>query len=490
VIIVIDVKKIKEMFPIYKENPQLTYLDSCATSLKPQRVIDKMNEYYTHYGVNIHRGVYQLSYKASDEYDIARNKVAKFIHAEFEEVIFTRNASEALNLVALIYGERYLQEGDVVITSELEHHSSVLPWMKLCERKKAELKYIPLDEEGRITVSAFKKVLSEKVKVVALTYVSNVMGYITPIEEIIKLAHQHQAIVVVDAAQAVMHLNIDVKKIDADFLAFSGHKMLGPTGIGVLYGKKKMLQKLEPLLYGGDMNEEVNLGSVTVKEIPYRFETGTPAIAEVVGLGEAIDILESIGIETIHEYTMAIKNYALKGLLALEGITVYNPTAEMDPTNLDEALMLAKKHEIVVAKHQQSIGHIINLFFERYVEETLIQPTFVYGHPLEISPLAKKSKDPRFTERFELFINKKEFANAFSELNDPIDQRERFVNQLKEKDLGNDEATEMDNDYIEALEYGMPPTGGLGIGIDRTVMLLGQIDSIRDVILFPHMRKK
>ena len=269
-----------------------------------------------------------MSYKASDEYDIARNKVAKFIHAEFEEVIFTRNASEALNLVALIYGERYLQEGDVVITSELEHHSSVLPWMKLCERKKAELKYIPLDEEGRITVSAFKKVLSEKVKVVALTYVSNVMGYITPIEEIIKLAHQHQAIVVVDAAQAVMHLNIDVKKIDADFLAFSGHKMLGPTGIGVLYGKKKMLQKLEPLLYGGDMNEEVNLGSVTVKEIPYRFETGTPAIAEVVGLGEAIDILESIGIETIHEYTMAIKNYALKGLLALEGITVYNPTAE------------------------------------------------------------------------------------------------------------------------------------------------------------------
>ena len=159
-------------------------------------------------------------------------------------------------------------------------------------------------------------------------------------------------------------------------------------------------------------------------------------------------------------------------------------------TNLDDGLALAKKHEIIVGKHQQSLGHIINLFFEKYVEETLIQPTFVYGHPLEISPLAKKSKDPRFTERFELFINKKEYANAFSELNDPIDQRERFVNQLQEKALGNDEATEMDNDYVEALEYGMPPTGGLGIGIDRTVMLLGQIDSIRDVILFPHMRSK
>lgn len=159
-------------------------------------------------------------------------------------------------------------------------------------------------------------------------------------------------------------------------------------------------------------------------------------------------------------------------------------------TNLDDGLALAKKHEIIVGNHQQSLGHIINLFFEKYVEETLIQPTFVYGHPLEISPLAKKSKDPRFTERFELFINKKEYANAFSELNDPIDQRERFVNQLQEKALGNDEATEMDNDYVEALEYGMPPTGGLGIGIDRTVMLLGQIDSIRDVILFPHMRSK
>ncbi|MFA7009995.1 MAG: lysine--tRNA ligase [Bacilli bacterium] len=159
-------------------------------------------------------------------------------------------------------------------------------------------------------------------------------------------------------------------------------------------------------------------------------------------------------------------------------------------TSLDDGLALAKKHEIIVGKHQQSLGHIINLFFEKYVEETLIQPTFVYGHPLEISPLAKKSKDPRFTERFELFINKKEYANAFSELNDPIDQRERFVNQLQEKALGNDEATEMDNDYVEALEYGMPPTGGLGIGIDRTVMLLGQIDSIRDVILFPHMRSK
>ncbi|MDD2493156.1 MAG: SufS family cysteine desulfurase [Bacilli bacterium] len=324
----LDVKKIKRMFPIYKENPQLTYLDSCATSLKPQCVIDKMNEYYADYGVNIHRGVYKLSYKASDEYDIARQKVAKFINSEFEEVIFTKNASEALNLVALTYGEKQLQEGDIVLTSELEHHSSVLPWMKLCQKKKAHLKYVPLDKEGRITISNFEPLLSEKVKVVALTYVSNVMGYVTPISDIIELAHKYKAVVILDAAQAVTHLKIDVKKMDVDFLAFSGHKMFGPTGIGALYGKENILKKLDPLLYGGDMNEEVSLDNVIVKEIPYRFETGTPAIAEVIGLGNAIDLLDSIGIEAIHKHTMEVKEYALKGLLAIKGVTIYNPTAE------------------------------------------------------------------------------------------------------------------------------------------------------------------
>ena len=324
----LDVKKIKEMFPIYKHNPELRYLDSCATSLKPQKVLDKMNEYYTEYGVNIHRGVYKLSYQASDEYDKARSRIARFINAKFEEVIFTKNASEALNMVALIYGEKYLQEGDIVLTSELEHHSSVLPWMKMCENKKAILQYIPLDKEGRITVDAFQKKLSDKVKVVALTYVSNVMGYVTPLEEIIRLAHQHNAVVVVDAAQAVAHLKIDVRKLDADFLAFSGHKMFGPTGIGVLFGKEKILNKLEPLLYGGDMNEEVFLDKVIVKDIPYRFETGTPAIAEVMGLAIAVDLLEEIGIKAIHEHTMAVKNYALQQLLMIKVVTVYNQTAE------------------------------------------------------------------------------------------------------------------------------------------------------------------
>lgn len=324
----LDVNKIRKMFPIYDKNPDLVYLDSCATSLKPQRTLVKMEEYYTQYGVNVHRGVYKLSYKASDEYDIAREKIARFINANFEEVIFTKNASNALNLIALTYGEKYLQEGDVVITSELEHHSSVLPWMRLCQKKKAILKYIPLNEEGRITVDSFKSILSDKVKVVALTYVSNVMGYITPIEKIIKLAHENKAVVIVDAAQAVTHMKVDVKALDVDFLAFSGHKMLGPMGIGVLYGKAKILNKLDPLEYGGDMNEEVTLNDVKVKDIPYRFEVGTPAIAEVIGLGEAVDILSGFGFDAIHEHTMKLKEYALEKLKKIKGIIIYNETAE------------------------------------------------------------------------------------------------------------------------------------------------------------------
>lgn len=325
----LNVSKMREMFPIYKNHPDLVYLDTSATSLKPRCVLDKMEEYYSNYGVNIHRGVYKLSYLATDEYDIAREKVAKFINAKFNEIVFKRNVSEALNFVALTYGEKYLQKGDVVITSELEHHSSVLPWMKLCERKGATLRYVPLDKEGRITIDNFKKVLDENVKVVALTYVSNVMGYITPIKEIIDLAHQMNAKVVVDAAQAVAHFKVDVKDLDCDFLAFSSHKMMGPTGVGVLYGKKEILKTLDPLEYGGDMNDEVFLDDVTVKEIPYCFETGTPAIAEVLGLGKAIDFIEEIGFENIQKHCNELNEYAKEKLRAIDGIEVYNMTNEI-----------------------------------------------------------------------------------------------------------------------------------------------------------------
>lgn len=325
----LDALKIREDFPLYKNNPEICYLDNGATSLKPQVVIDKMNEYYSNYGVNIHRGVYQLSYKATDEFDIARSKVAKFINAKEEEIIFVRNASEALNLCALTYGEENIKPGDEIITCELEHHSSVLPWMMLVKRKGAHLKYIPLTSEGRITIENFKSVLTDKTKVVALTYVSNVMGYVTPLEEIIKICHERNVTVVVDAAQAVAHMKVDVEKLDCDFLAFSGHKMLGPTGVGVLYGKKKYLKKLSPLYYGGDMNEEVYLDKVDVKDIPSRFETGTPNIASVIGLGKAIDYLTEIGFENIHKHTLELYNYTMEKLKDVPGIEIYNKNPEI-----------------------------------------------------------------------------------------------------------------------------------------------------------------
>lgn len=325
----LNTSEIRASFPIYKNHPNLVYLDSGATSLKPQEVLDKMNEYYSNYGVNIHRGVYELSYKATDAYDQARTKVAQFINADFEEIIFGSNVTDHLNKLALMYAQEYISEGDVIITSELEHHSSLLPWMKICEEKKAKLRYIPLDSEGRITTENFREVLDEKVKVVALTYVSNVMGYITPLKEIIELAHKNQSIVIVDAAQAIQHFKIDVKELDCDFLAFSGHKMLGPTGVGVLYGKKKLLKKLSPIFYGGDMNDDVFIDHFEIKEIPFCFEAGTPPIAEAIGLGRAIDFLEEIGLDKIEAHCRSLHNYALSQMKEIDGLTVYNPNADI-----------------------------------------------------------------------------------------------------------------------------------------------------------------
>ncbi len=323
----INVEKIREDFPIYQKQPNMTYLDSAASSLKVKPVIEQINHYYTTLGVNVHRGAYDLAYETTVLFEEARANVAHFIHAESEEIVFTRGATSALNMIANAYRD-VLKPGDEIITSELEHHSSILPWMMIAKKTGAKLIYIPLTETGRITVDGFKSVLSDKTKIVAITHVSNVLGYLTPIETIVSLAHEKKALVVLDGAQSVPHLKIDVKALDVDYLAFSGHKMFGPSGVGVLYGKKHLLDQLEPFEYGGEMVDQVTKTDATWKEAPMRLEAGTPVISGAIGLSAAIGYIERIGLEVIHEHTKALHKYTLEKLKNVEGITIYNPTAE------------------------------------------------------------------------------------------------------------------------------------------------------------------
>lgn len=315
------------------EFPQITekemiYLDSAASSLKPLCVIDAVDAYYRVLSSNVHRGVYKESFEATRLYEEAREKVAAFIHAETEEVVYTRGTTSGLNLVALTYGMENIQEGDEIIVSELEHHSSILPWQNVAIKKKAKLVYIPLSKEGRITVEAFQSVLTDKTKVVALTYVSNVMGFITPLTEIIPLAHAKNAVVIVDAAQAVQHMHLDVKALDCDFLAFSGHKMLGPTGIGILYGKKVLLNAMEPLELGGDMNDNVDKFESQWKDLPYKFEAGTMPIAEAIGLGAAVDYWNKADMAKMEDHVKRLRQYTFTQLKKMEDLVIYNPNAD------------------------------------------------------------------------------------------------------------------------------------------------------------------
>lgn len=323
----IPIETIRKDFPIFAKQPHLTYLDSAASALKVKPVIEQVDFYYNSLGVNVHRGAYALAYEATKMFEDARMTVARWIHADAEEIVFTRGATSALNMVAHAY-LGVLKPGDEIITSELEHHSSLLPWQQIAKKTGAKLVYIPLTQEGRITVEGFKKVMNVHTKVVALTHVSNVMGYLTPIQEISKIAHNDGAVVILDAAQSAPHMAIDVRLLDVDFLAFSGHKMFGPSGVGVLYGKKKLLDHLEPFEYGGEMVDQVTKDDATWKEAPLRLEAGTPVISGAIGLAKAIEYIESIGFDQIHEHTHKLHQYTLAKLINLPGVTIYNQTAD------------------------------------------------------------------------------------------------------------------------------------------------------------------
>lgn len=320
---------VKSDFPILNQqinDHPLVYLDSAATAQKPQVVIDAVNHYYQYDNANVHRGVHTLGQRATDAYEGARETVKQFIHAkDSKEIIFTRGTTGSINIVARSYGDAFIAAGDEIVLTEMEHHSNLIPWQQVAKRTGATLKFIPLESDGTITMTSVKETITEKTKLVAITHVSNVLGTINPIKDITNYAHDMGAVVLVDGAQAVPHMAVDVEDLDCDFYAFSGHKMGAPTGIGVLYGKAALLNQMEPVEFGGEMIDFVSLTDATFKELPWKFEGGTPIIAGAVGLAKAIDYLQSIGFDKITAHEKALTDYAMSKLKQLDGVEIYGP---------------------------------------------------------------------------------------------------------------------------------------------------------------------
>jgi cysteine desulfurase/selenocysteine lyase len=331
---ILNVSKIREDFPILRRivngNNRLVYLDNAATTQKPMAVINAITDYYMNYNSNIHRAVHQLAEEATLAYESTREKIAKFINARFiEEIIFTRNATEAINLISYTWGSLNINQDDIVVITEFEHHSNIVPWQILTHRKGAHLKYIGVDDDGYLRLKDYQKYLeSGRVKLVSISEMSNVLGTIVELKEIIKIAHEKGIPVLVDGAQSVPHMPVDVQSTDCDFMAFSAHKMLGPTGVGILYVKKEILEKMPPFIGGGDMIKEVHKQKTMYNDIPYKFEAGTPNIADVIGFASAIDYLKVIGMDNVRQHELEITQYALNALRGVEGLTIYGP---LDP---------------------------------------------------------------------------------------------------------------------------------------------------------------
>jgi cysteine desulfurase/selenocysteine lyase len=327
-----DVNRIREDFPILKKkvhDKSLVYLDNAATTQKPTYVIDRVNTYYTTMNANIHRGVHALSQEATEAFEGARIQIKQFINALGKnQIIFTRGTTEAINLVASSYGRANIKEGDEIIISHMEHHSNIVPWQLLCKEQNAKLKIIPINDKGELIYEEFEKLVNEKTKFVSIVYVSNSLGTINDVKRIINYAHQFKIPVFVDAAQAVNHIKVDVQDLDCDFLAFSGHKIYGPTGIGALYGKVELLEAMPPYQGGGDMISNVTFDETTYNELPHKFEAGTPDIAGAIGLGAAIDYLTKIGIENIKNHESSLLEYATKQIVDVPGLRIIGQATE------------------------------------------------------------------------------------------------------------------------------------------------------------------
>ena len=404
-----DVEKIRKDFPMIQNNPQLIYFDSGATSFKPQQVIDVINHFYLYSTANVHRGDYPIAFHTSQAYDAVRGKVAKFLNASEEEIIYTKGDTDGLNMLALMLEGQLIQEGDVILTTESEHASNILPWFEIAKRRNAVIRYIPLSEEGAVTMDAFRSVFDEHVKVVAVTQVSNVLGHINPIKEMAELIHAQNACLIVDGAQSVPHIKVDVKDLDCDFLAFSAHKMLGPSGAGILYGKKEWLDRLTPLYYGGDSNARFNREcDLVLKKGVQRFESGTPAIEQIIGLGAAVDYLSEIGMENIHAYEKELRDYLVSGMQKLDNVILYNPNSDTGIVSFslkgifsqDVASYLGSQNIAV-----RSGNHCAKLVKDIIgIDETLRASLYFYNTKQEIDTFLNVLKDTTLEKCIDLFL--------------------------------------------------------------------------------------
>jgi len=354
-----NIQKIRADFPILNEKirgKQLVYLDNGASTQKPQVVIDAESYYYEHQYANIHRGVHYLSQVGTDLYENVRKQVQQFINAKHDhEVIFTKGTTNAINLVAYTFGRKFINEGDEIVITEMEHHSNIVPWQMLCEEKKCILKFIPLQADGSINIEDAEKLITPKTKLVSVVYVSNALGTINPIKELIEIAHKNDAKILIDAAQAIQHFTIDVQALDVDFLVFSGHKIYGPTGTGILYGKEAILNEMPPYEGGGDMIKSVSISGTTFNDLPFKFEAGTPNIAGCIALGTAIKYVQDIGIENIKAYETALLDYATEKLSTIEGLKIYG-TAKHKSTVISFLLDGIHPYDIGVILDNQGIA--------------------------------------------------------------------------------------------------------------------------------------
>lgn len=346
-----DVQKIRADFPILATEAHpgvpLVYLDSTASSQKPWAVIEAMDWYYRHDNANVHRGIHRLSEVATAAYEGAREKVQKFVNAAAAaEIIYVRNATEAINLVAYTWGRTNLKPGDEILSTEMEHHANIVPWQMIAAMTGATLRFLPFTPEGRLDLMQIDDYLTERTKIFAFTAMSNVFGTVNPTKELVAAAHRVGALALVDAAQSVPHLSVDVQDLDCDFLVFSGHKMVGPTGIGILYGKQHLLEAMPPFMGGGDMIRRVRLEGSTWADLPHKFEAGTPAIAEAIGLGAAVDYLNGVGMDAIHAYEQFLTHYALEALSEIPGLTLYGPPASEKGGVATFTLQGAHPHDI------------------------------------------------------------------------------------------------------------------------------------------------